>query len=131
MTLFVSVCVILMSLYLFQTLRNVIRTDPKMSTVQDSTPHYKLNWIPWRSGIAFVDHGRTLLVIRGTPNEGHPRPTEDGIAPYSQVHMYYTCTYMYVLQRKYVCHFLKYKAIVVDGACMKELKAQIQWIKCL
>jgi serine/threonine protein kinase len=68
-----------------KTLRNLIKRDPKMSSAQDSTPYYKLNWIPWRSGIAFVDHGRTLLVIRGTINEGHPPSTEDGVTPFSQV----------------------------------------------
>ena len=64
-----------------------------MSSPQDSTPYYKLNWIPWRSGIAFVDHGRTLLVIRGTMNEGHPPSTEDGVTPFSQVCVIYDRQY--------------------------------------
>ena len=59
-----------------------------MTSAQDATPHYKLNWIPWRSGIAFVDHGRTLLVVRGTVNEEVPPQTDEESYPYPEV--YYT-----------------------------------------
>ena len=54
-----------------------------MSSVQETMPQYKLNWIPWRSGITFVHHGRTLLVVREIENE--KAPTCENGSPYSQV----------------------------------------------
>ena len=64
----------------------MIRSDLKMSSVHETTPHYKLNWLPWRNGIAFVDHGRTLLVVRGTVNEEAPSHTDDEDSyPYPEV----------------------------------------------
>lgn len=55
-----------------------------MASAQETTPHYKLNWIPWRCGIAFVDHGRTLLVVREIKNE--EKPSYEDTSPFSKVH---------------------------------------------
>lgn len=83
-----------------------------MASAQETTPHYKLNWIPWRCGIAFVDHGRTLLVVREMKNE--EKPSYEDTSPFSKVHKQVFCTrqlwewislvlnhnYMYILHRR-------------------------------
>lgn len=80
-----------------------------MASAQETTPHYKLNWIPWRCGIAFVDHGRTLLVVREMKNE--EKPSYEDTSPFSKVHKRVFCTqqlwelvlnhnYMYILHRR-------------------------------
>ena len=74
----------------------MIKSDPKLSSTEEATPKYKLNWLPWRSGIAFVDHGRTLLVIKETENEDPPISEDGPMDSQVHIHMYiYVCIHVH------------------------------------